>query len=72
MLEKMVYDGFTWVLGGIITLMSWFLKGALDRLTTVEEKYNTLHDLYVKKDDFKDFKEELWHRLDEIKQQVNK
>ena len=52
--------------------MGWFLKGSLDRVNELEDKYNTWHEYYVKQTDFKDFKTELWKRLDELKSEIRK
>lgn len=69
-------DSFTsfieWVLGGLVLVIGFFLKGTVDRQTVLEEKVNNLHETYVKKDDFKEFKEELWHRFDELKEEIKK
>lgn len=56
--------------GILILAVGYFLKEAMDELKTHRDKLSNLHETYVKKDDFKDFKEELWARLDDLKQQV--
>jgi hypothetical protein len=67
-------DLVVWANGGLILVLSYFLRGVMDehkqtKLDLVSMK-ETLHERYVKKDDFKEFKEELWHKLDDLKQQL--
>lgn len=61
-----IHDVFVWVLGGLLAVTGFFLRGALDRLSSIEEKYNGLHEYYVKKDDFEKFEEQLWKRFDRL------
>lgn len=59
-------DIFTWIGGIIVSVLGFFLKSTYDRQAALEQKYNDLHDIYVKQHDFKEFKTELWRRLDEL------
>lgn len=61
-----------WVLAALLTVLGFFLKGTIDRQKELENSYNNLHDIYVKKDDFREFKEELWKRLDDMKEEIKK
>ena len=59
-----------WGMGGLVTLLTYFLKGVMDKQVDHDKQLNTLHDKYVKKDDFREFKTELWEKLDDLKQQL--
>jgi deoxyhypusine synthase len=59
-----------WILKGLVAVMAFILKHAFDKQAVLEEKVNNLHEIYTKKDDFKDFKEELWHRLDKMEETI--
>lgn len=61
-----------WGIGGLVTLLTYFVKGTMDMQKDHEKQLNDLHNKYLKKDDFRDFKEELWSRLDDIKQVAQK
>lgn len=63
---------FYWVLAALLSVLGFFLKGTIDRQKELEDSYNNLHDIYVKKDDFREFKEELWKRLDDMKEEIKK
>lgn len=62
--------GFTqlvvWGIGGLVTILTYFLKGVMDKVNDQEKRLNNLHKEYVKKDDFSDFKQELWNRFDRL------
>lgn len=62
--------GFTqlvvWGIGGLVTLLTYFLKGVMDQVHDQQKELNQLHEKYVKKDDFKIFEDRLWARLDRI------
>lgn len=59
-----------WGTGGLIMILGYFLKGTMDKLHEHEALLNTMHERYVKKDDFKEFKDELWQKLDDLKAQI--
>lgn len=61
-----------WVLAALLSVLGFFLKDTIDRQKELEDSYNNLHDIYVKKDDFREFKEELWKRLDDMKEEIKK
>lgn len=65
-------DVVLFVFGGLLAVIGFFVKSNYDKQTALEEKFNNLHEVYVKKDDFKDFKEELWRRFDELKEEIRK
>lgn len=59
-----------WGTGGLLMIVSYFLRGVMDKQKEMENELHTMHERYVKKDDFKEFKEELWVKLDDLKQQL--
>lgn len=63
---------WVWVIGGLLSVIGFFVKSNYDRQNALEDKYNSLHEIYVKKDDFREFKEELWKRLDDMKEEIKK
>ena len=63
---------FYWVLAALLSVLGFFLKDTINRQKELEDSYNNLHDIYVKKDDFREFKEELWKRLDDMKEEIKK
>lgn len=61
-----------WALAVLLAIVSFFLKGVIDDNKALQKQVNELHEVYVKKDDFKEFKEELWNRLDDMKEEIKK
>jgi hypothetical protein len=69
-------DGITftqlvvWAMGflgtAIVGLLSYFMRGVMDQVKEQQKELNTLHEKYVKKDDFGTFKQELWNRFDRL------
>ena len=59
-----------WGLGGVTMILSYFLRGVMDEVKEHRAELSTLHERYVKKDDFREFKDELWEKLDDLKQQL--
>ena len=59
-----------WGLGGVTMILGYFLKGVMDEVKEHRSELSTLHERYVKKDDFREFKDELWEKLDDLKQQL--
>ena len=59
-----------WGSGGLIMILGYFLRGVMDQQKDHATQLNTMHERYVKKDDFKEFKDELWLKLDDLKQQL--
>ena len=57
-------------IGGVTGIISWFLKGTMDEIKDHRDLLASMHERFVKKDDFKEFKEELWMKLDDLKQQL--
>lgn len=59
-----------WGLGGVTMIIGYFLRGVMDEVKEHRTELATLHERYVKKDDFKEFKEELFSKLDDLKAQI--
>lgn len=57
-------------IGGAVGIIAWFLRGTMDEIKDHRDLLATMHERFVKKDDFKEFKEELWVKLDDLKQQL--
>lgn len=60
-----------WGMGGLVTLLTYFLRGVMDQVKEQQKDLNTLHERYVKKDDFSSFKQELWTRFDRIETKLD-
>lgn len=71
----------SWFLNGLLALLGWFMKTTLDsykdRIIKLENRADNfdsgLTDVkvhYLHKDDFSEFKQELWAKLDDIKETV--
>lgn len=60
------------VLGGAAI---WFLKDAYNeqkqKIKDIEAILDRVRDTYVKKEDIREFKEELWDRLDKIEKKLH-
>lgn len=52
--------------GLIMPVLGYFLKGVMDTVKDQQKELNSLHEKYVKKDDFGSFKQELWNRFDKL------
>jgi hypothetical protein len=63
-------DLLVWGSGGLMMVIGYFLKGVMDKQQEMAHEIATLHERYVKKDDFREFKTELWEKLDDLKQQL--
>jgi len=71
----------SWIINGLLAIVVYFLRNTIEdnknRMTKLETKYEEIvKDItavkvtYLPKDDFSEFKEELWRKLDDIKQIV--
>lgn len=60
-----------WGIGGLTSVIIYFLKEVMDQVKEQEKALNTLHEKYVKKDDFKIFEDRLWVRLDRIEDKLD-
>ena len=64
----------TYILGGLGALVLFFGKLYVEnlgnRITTLESTVGKMGDVYLKRDEFKDFKSELWSRLDRMETAV--
>lgn len=70
MQQLTLLDLVVWGSGGLIMILAYFVRGVMEEQKNHAQQLNTLHERYVKKDDFKEFKEELWLKLDDLKQQL--
>jgi hypothetical protein len=64
-------DFAVWLLGGLVSIVGWFVKENVDRIANIEEKYNSLHEHYVKKNDFEKFEDQLWRRFDKLEDKLS-
>ena len=59
------------VVNGLLAVIMYFMKlahdGLRENLKDHQMQLEHIKDKYYKKEDFKEFKEELWFRLDEMK-----
>lgn len=70
----MDFNIISWVFNGLMGLAVYLLKGVYndvkEQLKNHQDEINHIKDNYLKKDDFKEFKDELWRRLDKIDHSV--
>lgn len=63
-----------WVLNGLLGLVMYFLKATSDstklELKELRHSLDTVKDTYFKKEDFREFKEELWRRFDKVEKTI--
>lgn len=70
-------DNFTIsiIINGLLSVVMFFLKQSSDitkqRLEKAEDEINKIKDNTVKKEDFREFKEELWVRFDKMELSFN-
>ena len=64
--SQLVLSGIALVVG----VLGYFLKDAMDEVKDHRIQLSTMHERFVKKDDFKEFKEELFSKLDDLKAQI--
>jgi hypothetical protein len=50
----------------VVGVLSYFVRGVMDQVKEQQKELNSLHEKYVKKDDFGTFKTELWNRFDRL------
>jgi len=71
-------DNFTisFILNGLLGIVMFFMKQSNDatkeRIAKAEEEISKIKDSTVKKEDFREFKEELWVRFDKMELSFNK
>lgn len=62
---------YSFIINGLLGLVMYFMKMSNDALKgdvkELQQEIKHVKDTYYKKEDFREFKEELWLRLDEIK-----
>ena len=63
-------DILSFIINGLLGLAMYFMKisndARNDEVKTLKEDLKLVHDTYFKKEDFREFKEELWVRLDKM------
>lgn len=61
----------SWVINGLLGVVMFFMKMTLsdlkDQLREHKEEINVVKETTTKKEDFQEFKRELWQRLDGMK-----
>ncbi len=66
----------SFVLNGLLGLAMYLMKNAhehtREELKDLKKSVENVKDTYYKKEDFKEFKEELWNRLDRMEFQLVK
>ncbi len=66
----MDFNYISWIINLLMMVAMYLLKTAhsdiKERLKVHDEEISHVKERYLKRDDFKDFKEELWRRLDKI------
>jgi O-methyltransferase involved in polyketide biosynthesis len=68
----------SFILNGILGVVMYFMRNAHDqqkeRISKLEEKHDSLAEKALRKEDFQDFRNQLWGRLDKMdadfKQQI--
>ena len=62
---------YSFIVNGLLGLVMYFMKMSNDNMKAdvkeLQQEIKHVKDTYYKKEDFREFKEELWLRLDEIK-----
>ena len=60
----------SFIVNGLMGVAMYFMKQAhdsqRDKVNSLETKIEKVHDSTVKKEDFREFKEELWLRFDKM------
>lgn len=66
----------SWIVNALLGIAVYFMKQAhdetKDKLRNLREDLNTVRETTFKKEDFKEFKEELWRRLDKYEASVER
>lgn len=57
--------------GVVMPILGYFLKDVMNQVKELQKEYNSLHEKYLKKDDFSTFKSELWDRFDRIETKLD-
>lgn len=71
-MEGITFTQFVvWAIGGLVTLLTYFLRGVMDQQKEHEKHLNNLHEIYQKKEDFRDFQTQLWSRLDRLETKLD-
>ena len=67
MLDNQIIEYF---IGGLLALVAWLGKMQINslqkRMADQDIKIEQIKDTYFKKEDFKEFKQELWTRMDKM------
>ncbi len=59
------------VLTGVLGVLGWLFRNSLQRITDLEKEIVEIRLTYVHKNDMRDFKDELFARLDRIEDKLN-
>lgn len=72
----MEFNLLSFVINGLLGAVMFFMKTIIDTqredLKDIKAEIVDIKDKYLKKDDFKDFKEELWNRLDRFETDIKR
>jgi len=67
-------DWVPWVINGLLALVMYFMKASADgtriELKELRNSLDTVKDTYYKKEDFREFKDELWRRFDKVEKTI--
>lgn len=70
----MEFNIVSWLLNGLLGFAMYLMKNAneatKDEIKELKKSVETVKDTYYKKEDFKEFKEELWKRFDRVEEQL--
>jgi hypothetical protein len=65
-----------WIITGLMGIIMWFgrnqIESLKDSIKSLEEDNKKIHETYFRKEDFREFKAELWSRLDKMEQRFDK
>jgi O-methyltransferase involved in polyketide biosynthesis len=65
-----------WIITGLMGLVMWLGKTQMDSLKDsikeLQDDNTKIHETYFRKEDFKEFKAELWSRLDKMEQRFDR
>lgn len=62
--------GVNILMGFVMFLLKISHDNTKESIRALQEKQDRFQDTYLKKSDFKEFKEELWDRIDDLKVEI--
>ena len=71
-MENVWIYGFNLLLGGLLFFMRLAYSDLKDKVCELEGDNKAIKNDYFKKEDFREFKQELWHRFDELKSDIKR